>query len=214
MPRNATAWLCLALLLPFLPGCKIVPDPDPAAEGAAPVQQTDEARMAALVDTDWTPKVLPALEGRMVDFAEVSAALAGGIDAAGAKLGVRPAAGSAPWNFVVRGSGTVVAAKLDSRAASIDLDTNGDGTADVRVQIGPVLRGTGLRDALPFYEFTAFRDQIEFAKLAGALNTRAVQDIAKPDGDPAGRAFAFSGVITPKQGEAPIPLVPITLEAQ
>ncbi|WP_118134488.1 DUF2291 family protein [Oceanicella sp. SM1341] len=210
-------WLCLALILPALAGCKIVPDPDPTAadgSGGGGAQQTDEQRMEARVAADWEETVLPALAQETAAFAEVKPALAAGLDSAGERFGVRPAAGSAPWNFVVSGQGTVVASKLDSRAASMDLDTDGDGAADIRVQLGPIVRGTGLRDALTVYDFTAFRDQIEFAKLARALNDRAVADIAKPEADPAGATYAFTGVITPKAGESPIPLVPVTLEAR
>ena len=40
------------------------------------------------------------------------------------------------------------------------------------IQIGPVLRGTALRDALDFVRFTDFVNQLEFAGVANALNDR------------------------------------------
>ena len=41
------------------------------------------------------------------------------------------------------------------------------------MQLGPVIRGTTLRDVQPFIDFTAYRDQIAFAELARALNDQA-----------------------------------------
>lgn len=65
------------------------------------------------------------------------------------------------------GQGKVVAANLTSRARTLDVDVDGDAKADLTVQLGPVVKGSSLRDFAPaLYDFTSFRDQIEFAKSA------------------------------------------------
>jgi len=74
-----------------------------------------------------------------------------------------------------------------------------------------VIRGTALRDGLPFYEFTAFRDQIEFAKLAGALNDAAQSGLPAAPGDPVGRSVAFTGMFTMGAASDPRELVPLDL---
>ena len=121
----------------------------------------------------WTAQVLPHMNEAATDLATLKAAIAGGLDAAGAAHGFRAKSEGAPWNFPVKAAGTVVAAKTDTRAATADIDIDGDGTADATVQLGPVIRGTTLRDVQPFIDFTAFRDQIAFAELARALNDQA-----------------------------------------
>ena len=60
-----------------------------------------------------------------------------------------------------------------SRAATIDVDVDGDGKADVRVQIGPAIQGTALRDSLDFVNFNDFTNQIDFAQFGKAFNTHA-----------------------------------------
>ncbi|MFN5995702.1 MAG: DUF2291 family protein [Paracoccaceae bacterium] len=60
-------------------------------------------------------------------------------------------------------------ANLTSRDWKAMVDVNGDGATDLTLQLGPVIKGTSLRDVAPFYRFGDFRDQIEFAKLARAL---------------------------------------------
>jgi predicted lipoprotein len=45
------------------------------------------------------------------------------------------------------------------------------------VQVGPVIRGTAVRDALPFIRFSDFANQIEFALVASALNDHALEQL-------------------------------------
>lgn len=192
-------------------GCKIVPDPDPSEATSAASGQTDEARMEAYAQEIWQPKVLPVIQENLVPLSELKTALAVDADAAGKQHGLRPEGEANPWNFAVSGEGKIVEAKLDSRAAKLGVDTTGDGVAEVTVQLGPVIRGTALRDAMPFIVFTDFRDQIEFAKLANALNAMVHAAISKPEGEVIGQAARFEGVFTFRD-PAKIELVPTMLE--
>lgn len=192
-------------------GCKIVPDPDPAEIASAGTGQTDEARMEAFARENWENRVLPVIQDNLVPLDELRVALARNADAAGEKFGLRPKGEANPWNFSVSGQGKIVEAKLDSRAAKLGVDTTGDDAADVTVQLGPIIRGAALRDAMPFIDFTDFRDQIEFAKLASALNAMAHAGISKPEGDVIGQDVRFEGVFTLRD-PAMIELVPVTLE--
>jgi ABC-type glutathione transport system ATPase component len=58
-------------------------------------------------------------------------------DEAGAKYGNTRKQASAPWTYAVKLTGKVIAADTGSRAATIDVDADGDGKADAKVQIGP-----------------------------------------------------------------------------
>ncbi len=60
------------------------------------------------------------------------------------------------------------------------MDTDGDGKADVIVDIGPTVLGTTLRDTLDFISFTSFRNQIEYAQFGTALNSYAATHVMKP----------------------------------
>ena len=194
--RQAILSGALACLMLPAAACKIVPNPDPDAQSEASAAQTDEARMAVYVEDRWQGEVLPVISENTVSYDDLRARLDDGLDAAGAAHGLRPEGEANPWNFVVAGSGTVTEAKLDSRAAKMQVDMDGDGSADVTLQLGPVIRGTALRDAMPFIVFTDFRDQIEFAKLARAMNDRASAGLEKPEGDVVGKEVSFTGVFT------------------
>ena len=213
MIRSAFGALCVVVCVAGLAGCKIVKNPDPAA-GAVQGGGTDETRMATRAAEIWAPKVVPFIAANATDIAVIRAALTDGPDAAGAKFGFRPESEGSAWNFIGKGVGVVVASDLKARAAKLDLDTDADGVADVTVQLGPGIKGTALRDAMPFLVFTDFRDQIEFAKLARSLNDLAHAGIAVPLGDPTGKSFAFEGVFSIRAKGEPILLVPSLLVAQ
>lgn len=170
-----------------LPGCKIVRTATGDDAAADPI--------AALAAETFATELVPHLEASALTLAELRAALAGGLDPAGEAHGHRGAGQGAAWNFAVRGEGVIVAANLESRARKLELDTDGDGAADVTLQIGPVITGTALRDVAPFYDFGDFRDQIEFAALGRAVNDLAAAGISLPEGDPTGATATFLGAM-------------------
>jgi predicted lipoprotein len=113
-------------------------------------------------------------------------------------------------------SGTGVVTSVDTRSrvglAHVDL-APGDGQPDAVLQIGPVLRGTVLRDAVGFIRFEDFANQIDYARVAGALNTRVLEtvlrDVGKADAL-RGRTIEFRGAAL--VGAATPEIVPVTLQ--
>lgn len=195
-----------------LPGCKIIKNA-PEGEGTAVIpegEEGDDARIAALLERTYEAELLPLVAGAL-PVAELRAALAGGLDAAGAAHGNRGAGEGAAWNFAVKGEGKVVEANLTSRARKAMVDVDGDGAADLTLQLGPVIKGTSLRDVAPFYRFGDFRDQIEFAKLARALNDRASAGLEVPEGDIVGKTVTFSGTLDLKAAGDPWLVTAVTL---
>ncbi len=91
--------------------------------------------------------------------------------------GKRATADRGTWRSV--STGKVVAAETELSAGTADIDVDGDGKADVQVQIGPVIRGTAIRDAMPFISFTNYTNQIDFAQLANAFNDHAYEGALK-----------------------------------
>jgi predicted lipoprotein len=165
MPEiRALAVVALASAL-ALSGCKFVKTADEQKEAAAAVFDPDK-RVAEI----WDPKVIPYLEKRAGAFADVSAMIASNPDAAGQKFGHKAKEGNAPWAYVATVDGTIVAAETKSRAAYVDVDINADQKPDVRVFIGPAIRGTALRDSLDFVDFNEFKNQIEWAQFGKSFN--------------------------------------------
>lgn len=191
------------LLLPLmigvafaLPSCKVVKTPIATTTNAADKSAAAGADpIAKLASDTFEAKLLPLIAEKALGVADLRTATAAGLDAAGAAYGNRGAGVGAAWNFAVKGEGVIVTANLTSRARKAELDTNGDGVADMTLQLGPVINGTSLRDVAPFYDFGSFRDQIEFAQLARALNDLDSATLTLPEGDLTGKTLSFQGVV-------------------
>ncbi|MBY6049746.1 DUF2291 family protein [Vannielia litorea] len=177
-----------------LSGCKIVYDDDKDETAIPAGPEGDDARNEARLEETFEPQLLPYVRDKAVEVSELRSQIAADIEAAGKSHAQRGSGAGAAWNFPVSGSGVVVQAKLDTRARTLGLDTDADGSADTTLQLGPVIKGTALRDGVPFYNFDDFRDQIEYAKLSRALNDRISAAITLPEGDPLGSTVSFLGV--------------------
>lgn len=153
----------------LLSGCKVLTVEEDRRLRAAGGEGFDAV---SLVDGDWQGKVVPAFDKAAVPFADLAgAAQDGRLDAFGAAHGQRPSDTSA-YSFVVRGEGVVSKLDLADPAGGVDLRVEGVG--DVRMELGPVLVDTALRDALPLYPFNAMPDQMAFGAVARQLNLKAL----------------------------------------
>jgi len=126
----------------------------------------------------WDVRAVPALQSRAVGLPDL--------------LG-RPTSQPTPVSL----DGIVVEVNTSSRVGTAAIDVAPtDGRPDVLLMIGPVIRGTALRDALDFIQFSDFTNQIQFAEVANALNDRALAAALEPV-DPAalkGRPVHVLGV--------------------
>ena len=166
--------MCLALA-----GCKFVPTAEKQAKAMANSAAATDKGFDSKVAELWPSKVLPYVDIKAGAFLDVMAAIKAGPDAAGFKYGYKETGGSSPWTILTKIEGKIVAANTESRAATLDVDADGDGKADAQIQIGPVLRGTAIRDSLNFVNFNDFTNQIDFAQFGKAFNNYANEQVLK-----------------------------------
>lgn len=202
--------LSLALLAPA--GCKFVKTEVPAQADGTGSTDPDDVLIAGIVKDTYDAKLLPLIATKAMDAPALFAEIKSDLNAAGTKSGNKGAGEGSPWAFPVKGKGVVVAEDRKSRAGKVELDVNGDNAADLTLQIGPVVKGTALRDVAPFYIFTEFRDQIQFAKLGRALNDRTITALKLPDGDLKGKTISFTGVFSVSSADAPVLVTPVNVE--
>jgi predicted lipoprotein len=171
-----------------------------------PIQTTtgrtfDAREYAASV---WDSRVLPTAESSAVDLQAFMQGQEG--SAAG---------GGHPARAVfVKGTATVAEVDRHSRIglARLRLPWARDGQA-AAIQIGPVLRGTALRDALEFIRFTDFVNQLEFAGVANALNDRVMTNVlgAVNVDELTSHQVAFVGAVSVAAGST-LEIVPVRLQ--
>jgi predicted lipoprotein len=128
------------------------------------------------VNSIWDTKVIPYLKGKAINLAELNDALKGNADQAGSKYGYRGTGTSNPWNFIVKGRGKVLSVNTESRAAIMEIDLAPyDNKKDIAIAVGPVFKGTSIRDSLDFIKFEEFKNQIQYAQLANAFNKKVYE---------------------------------------
>jgi predicted lipoprotein len=92
----------------------------------------------------------------------------------------------------------------------------GSGAATVALQIGPVVRGTALRDASGFIHFSDFTNQFDYASAANALNDHALRTVVGPLSIDAleGRTVTFTGAIgkAARREDGSIEIVPVRVD--
>lgn len=169
---------------------------DPITGKAIIGNEAEQFNAANYVTSIWETQVIPALQAA-TDINTVLTALHENMGAASEQYGRK--VGQQPYSFVVSGSGTVTSVTTESRAGLAQVDTNGDGAADVSLAIGPVIRGTAMRDGMPFISFNQFTNQMEFASVSNEMNALMSQQVITPLGDVqtlVGNQVTFAGAFT------------------
>jgi len=187
--RSAIAVAVIVVVLAILRPWTVVPIDTKTAGVLEP---------ASYVASMWEARVLPAAERSAIDL---QAFMQGAADAGPARA------------VFVKGTARIADIDRTSRVglARLLLPWAKDG-AGAAVQIGPVIRGTAVRDALDFIRFTDFVNQLEFASVASALNDRVLSTVLEPaTGVVTGAEITFIGA-TPTSRSAPtVEIVPVTL---
>lgn len=130
---------------------------------------------------------------------------------------LNPASGSpAAAARFLKGTGVVLAVDRKSRVGVLRVRVAAEQPVTVAIQIGPVIRGTALRDASPFIQFSDFRNQFDFAAAANALNDHVLRTVigAAPLDRLVGSTITFVGAIgkSPMREDGAIEMVPVQLE--
>jgi predicted lipoprotein len=214
--------IALAALLAFLGFSATIVKNGPAAiqADANAIQiffSADTFDAEGYVKSIWESRVIPYVRERAVDILALRAALRENGKEARERYGYRAVAEHNPYNFAIKGRIRILSANVKSKNGRIEADAFPyDGIPDVAVQIGPIFKGTSLRDLLNFVSFDDFKNQVEFAKLANQLNLRVRDGVTAPLGFPGdggvGREFDLTGAATEEQGETRFTVIPVVLE--
>jgi predicted lipoprotein len=178
-------------------GCKVAtvrPLDERGTSEAGPAPAGGPFDPVAFVDSIWQSEVVRALD-------------------AAADVGTFGGSASGSPPVVVRGRGRVVS--VDTRSRSGTATVALDGGATVVLQIGPVITGTAIRDALPALGFDRFVNQIQHADAGNELNARVERDVLQPldRAGLRGQHVRFAGMASFEEGRPPT-VTPVRLEME
>jgi predicted lipoprotein len=163
-------------LLSALAACKLA-TVRPLDSKGAPASRAGSFDATAYVASIWSARVVATVEREATECAHALASLASDRDGTLRRLGRGP---RGPAYLLVKCEGVVVAVQRRSRAGLLGVDVAPrDGQADLWVQIGPVVPGMALRDAVGFISFDQFLNQVDYADVGNALNQRVLDSVLK-----------------------------------
>ena len=155
------------------------------------------------VESIWDSRVVPAADRTAIELQMLTQGTVGAIGTGGAPVRA----------VFVKGTARIAEVDRKSRVGLARLQSLRATDKPAAIQIGPVLRGTALRDALDFIQFTDFVNQLEFASVANALNERVLSGVIAPlDLDAlAGRDVTFVGAV-PLPAPSTLEIVPVRFQ--
>lgn len=165
------------------------------------------------VNKYWTTKILPAVHQGAVDLPTLLSRLKKDEAATAKRYGNAATLGGQP-TFLVKGTARVVSVNTSGIPSQGGLALGRATTPSAYLQLGPILTGTDVRDAMKFISFNQFADQVTYSEVATAINKRIVTTtLDKLDKSKLkGKRVTFTGAFTLNPGK---PLItPITIEVK
>jgi predicted lipoprotein len=119
-----------------------------------------------------------------------------------------------PAAFIVKGVARVVS-EGNGFPQTVSIAMGSSNRALAAIQVGPILLGTDVRDAMPFINFNQFLNQVNYGEVALAINARILRmTLAGLDVNGLkGRVISFTGAFT-YSTLSDIVITPITLEVR
>lgn len=153
-------------------------------------EQVDDGFSAARFGAEQFPLIRDSVEERAVEVSQLVVAIAEDQAAAGERHGVPAGIGPViPLSFSgVVGEGKAGIYPIDVAGVPDDLT--------IRVQTGPAINGTDLRDATGTIRFGQFTNQIEYQNAAAAINDEMKQQVLADidTAELAGKTVSVTGV--------------------
>ncbi len=211
--RIVVALIVVALAIVALAtSVTVVPINSTSTEGNVDVN-SDNFDPQAYIDSMFQTEAIPVLKEKAVDLVEVLTAAKGDVKSVGDKYGVRADSGNA-YNFLVKGTATVKEVNTSLRAGYAMLTLDGyTGPETFKMQVGPVFKGTAVRDVMPMIKFDEFKNQVVYANLSTAVHANISANLFKTiDASTlTGKKIEFYGAFT-DNGNSVLLITPFALE--
>jgi len=206
----AVAVVLIGIFFAIKPPFVVRPLPGKGGVTGGAGSQPTESAAAKFVDDIWD-KLEPVFDEKAQDIAKILPEIRANPDAAGEKYGHREATN--PYNYLVKGTGKVAEINTESAAGTAIIEVPGL-DEKVALQIGPVIRGTALRDACGLVSFNQFENQLDYADVSKEMNSRAIKTVfsAAPATSLAGKTVTFYGAFTfDPHSKSPVLITPVKI---
>lgn len=202
----------IILSLLSLGGCKIIS----VEELNKQTNLEDKFNADTYIESLWDDTILPYFERSPFPINDVISTMLNEPDKVGEKYGYRESAEGSKWVYMVSGAGTVLTKNTKSRAGKLLIQLRGlPNFPPVTLQIGPIVKGNDVRDALPFIKFKDFSNQLEFADVGKSLKIKVIAKFSPSLKDITdGTEVKFVGVFKFKKQSSKLLITPVLIEVR
>lgn len=159
----------------------------------------DNSNKAVDISAKWDSDIFPELKGKAVDIVTLLTEAKGDVSSVGSKYAKKSQGTDGKLNFTVKGTGTVETVNTESRAGYIQVKLSGyTGQEAIKLQVGPVFKGTSVRDSSNIIKLDDYKNQVDYAAVSTNINNIISKTTLK-DLDPAslkGKQIDFIGCFT------------------
>ena len=156
---------------------------------------------------------MPELTGKAVDLGEFLKEANGDLGSLADKYGKYSMGDSGELTYTVKGTGTVTEVQTEKKAGYIAIKLEGyDGSEEIKIQVGSVIKGSSVRDALSFIKFGDYTNQEEYAAVSQSINDVIMEKVINPETASGlnGKTIEFTGCFTVKD-DTTILITPVVL---
>lgn len=161
----------------------------------------------------WDNQLFSYYEQKQKDISVVITEITKDVNEAGESYGFGGSAQGSTWSFVVSGKGKIIEVNQESRVGIMTVDLEPfDQIADVMIQIGPIIKGSSIRDTIDTIKLDNFENQVQYASISKAFNERILSDVtATIDATMVGKEVQFLGAFQYNSPEEII-ITPVKIE--
>ena len=186
--------LCLVMIV-SLTGCVKVVEIGHEDE----VTGTKRFDAAGSVEAIWQSQAVPELKEKAVDLSKLLTESNGALQSVAGKYGKYSMGTSGELSFIVKGNGKVTEINTEKRAGYMSVQLEGySGPIAVKLQIGPVFKGSAIRDSLSFIKYEDYTNQVDWAKISQSIHDVVAKDVIEPANVSSlmGKTVEFTGCFT------------------
>ena len=147
----------------------------------------------------WESKAIPELTEKAVDLVTLLTEAGGDLKSVADKYGRYSMGDSGELTYTVKGTAVIDEVETSKKAGYMTGTLEGySGTVEIKFQIGSVIKGSAVRDALSFIKFGDYTNQEEYASVSQSIHDVIQQNTINPEIAEGlkGKTIEFTGCFT------------------
>ena len=136
---------------------------------------------ASSVEAIWESQAVPELKEKAVELPKLLSEANGTLKAVAGKYGKYSMGSTGELSFIVKGKGQITEVNTEKKAGFMVVKLEGyDGPMVTKLQIGPVFKGSAIRDCLSFIKYEDYTNQVDWAKISQSIHDVVAKDVIEP----------------------------------